>query len=480
MKKKGLALFVVLMLLVTTLAFAGVRIGNVQDEFLRVFRQLQIRDAENNEKIAEFSSTAGFDLSRNTSATNTVVDALNLEVSSTGTPAAGLGIGISFQVEDLGGLEEQISIDGVLTTATDGAEDADAVFSHNTAGTMAEALRLVAANSATTSDSATFTFNTTEGNAIEDVVKFTFAGNTAGASGLGMGLTFWLPDDGDATPNQNASIDVLHVDGSDGAEDVKFDFNVMTAGTERKVFSVIGNSSATTSDKVTITANTTETNGLVTNPMLEIVLEETAGEGTDGIGGTISINIDGAAAGNEEAASLDFILTDAGDGTEDLDINLNQFIAGTVTNTTSFDADAGFTLKSGFVKNSETVTTTAEALLVKLDCGKTIYLNHASTGIALFLPAIATVSNGCEFDIIHMTATSDDHSINSNGGADIIVVQSFLADGNAGIADDNADIVSFVDTADTVGDACKITNNGTKWFLRCTGAATGAFSSATS
>lgn len=126
----------------------------------------------------------------------------------------------------------------------------------------------------------------------------------------------------------------------------------------------------------------------------------------------------------------------------------------------------------------ETITATASGTLTTADCGKTIFLNHATVGIDITIPAVSGTA-GCKYRIIHILATSDNHTILTTGGEDKIVVQSLIADGNAGITDDNADVIDFVDTADTVGDECTAESNGTLWYFKCIGSANGAFTSGT-
>lgn len=74
----------------------------------------------------------------NTAELNGVVDALVLKMACSGTEAAGLGLGVSFQVEDAGGMEEQASIDTVLQVVTDASEEVDLVFNTQLAGTIGE------------------------------------------------------------------------------------------------------------------------------------------------------------------------------------------------------------------------------------------------------------------------------------------------------------------------------------------------------
>jgi len=91
--------------------------------------------------VKTFSATPIVHISA--SATNAVTDLLTLKHETDGTPAAGLGIGISFQITDLTGatVEEQASIDAVMQTVTSAAEDCALVFSQNLAGTITQTVR---------------------------------------------------------------------------------------------------------------------------------------------------------------------------------------------------------------------------------------------------------------------------------------------------------------------------------------------------
>ncbi|MDP3787375.1 MAG: hypothetical protein Q8R05_07535, partial [Candidatus Omnitrophota bacterium] len=96
--------------------------------------------------IMTLTPTTGLNVLNDDASNTTVTDILTLRHSSTAVPAAGIGTGLSFQVEDAGGLEEQASIDTVLTTVTEAAENADMVFKVNQAGTISELMKLDAAN----------------------------------------------------------------------------------------------------------------------------------------------------------------------------------------------------------------------------------------------------------------------------------------------------------------------------------------------
>lgn len=78
----------------------------------------------------------------NSTETNGVVDGLQLDLTTSGTPIAGLGYGISIRMNDEGGKEEQASIDTVFTTATAAGEDVDMKISTQTAGAIVERLMI--------------------------------------------------------------------------------------------------------------------------------------------------------------------------------------------------------------------------------------------------------------------------------------------------------------------------------------------------
>ena len=176
-------------------------------------------------------------------------------------------------------------------------------------------------------------------------------------------------------------------------------------------------------------------------------------------------------------------LTIANGGTATMTVSEAVTVSGAATlngAVTLGDADADrITVGGSILYNTESITATASGTLTLDDCGKLIFLNHGSTGIAMTLPAVSG-SGGCVYEFIHAQVTSDDHSINTDSGEDTINYVSYIGDGNAGTVDYDADIVSFVDTADSAGDTCVLRSNGTLWYAICNGAANGAFSAATS
>ena len=186
-------------------------------------------------KVGVITTTGDVQVVNDSATTDAVQDVLKLTSSTSGTGAAGLGAGIVFHVDDIGGIEEQASIDVALTTATSTAEDADVIVSQNTAGAIAETLRLVAASSATVSDYLQFTANTTETNAATNVLVLKTATGTA-IDNYGMSISF-QPED--ATGSEEvASLDIIQTTAARATNDTDFVFsqNVAGAMTERVRF----------------------------------------------------------------------------------------------------------------------------------------------------------------------------------------------------------------------------------------------------
>jgi hypothetical protein len=75
--------------------------------------------------------------------TNSVLDILTITAESSGTPAAGIGAGIVFEIEDgLTVSEEQGRINVELDDVSNGSEDATMTFDINQGGTMTEVMRI--------------------------------------------------------------------------------------------------------------------------------------------------------------------------------------------------------------------------------------------------------------------------------------------------------------------------------------------------
>lgn len=268
--------------------------------------------------------------------TNAVVDVCKLTHDG-GTAAAGVGVGLVFQIDDAGGIEEQGSIDVSLSTVTDGQEDADLIVSLNQYGTMREVLRIDSDLGDTGTNVLEYTGWTTETNGIVDLVelKLETPADTSTA-GFGMGISFQLEDETDAVEEQ-ASIDLVVTDATTTAENCDMVVQLNSIGTMREVLRIDTDVTATAVTTFEMTGWTIETNGIV--DMLELKLENTADTATDDIGMGISFQIEDETS-VEEHASIDVQLTTAARATCDTDIIFRQDVNGTMEERVRFDADS--------------------------------------------------------------------------------------------------------------------------------------------
>ena len=82
-------------------------------------------------------------LSAKNNLTTSITDMLSFSrEADPGTPAAGMGVGLSFNIEDTGGLEEQASIDVSLGDASDGTEESVISFNTKVNGSMSTIMKL--------------------------------------------------------------------------------------------------------------------------------------------------------------------------------------------------------------------------------------------------------------------------------------------------------------------------------------------------
>lgn len=73
----------------------------------------------------------------------TVTDVVNIQHFTSGTAGTGIGVGLTFDLENGAGTEEEhASFDIVATTATDGSEDTDIVVNLMNAGALSEVMRV--------------------------------------------------------------------------------------------------------------------------------------------------------------------------------------------------------------------------------------------------------------------------------------------------------------------------------------------------
>ncbi|MFA6356428.1 MAG: hypothetical protein WCY23_04900, partial [Candidatus Omnitrophota bacterium] len=99
-----------------------------------------------NVDLITLTPTAGMTLLNEDVVDNAVSDILKIEHSTTNVPAAGIGTGLAYYVEDAGNLQKHGSIDTVLTAVTQGSENADMIFKISQAGVLSELMRLNSAS----------------------------------------------------------------------------------------------------------------------------------------------------------------------------------------------------------------------------------------------------------------------------------------------------------------------------------------------
>lgn len=178
------------------------------------------------------SLTSGQSIAVEDAETATVTDVLLLKHTSSGTPAAGFGTGLSFQGEDGSGngAEEWASIDAVAVTVTAGSEDADLVFSIKDDGTVKEVarfvgdtprLKLVTADAGTT--------------AVSDMLVLSHSTSGTAGTGFGSGISFELEDASGNAAQEAASIDVAWTTATHASEAADLIFSISQAGSVAEI-----------------------------------------------------------------------------------------------------------------------------------------------------------------------------------------------------------------------------------------------------
>jgi hypothetical protein len=120
------------------------------------------------------------------------------------------------------------------------------------------------------------------------------------------------------------------------------------------------------------------------------------------------------------------------------------------------------------IVSSETVAATN--VLTSAECGKTSYLNHATEFVST-LPALSTVSAGCEFEFIVANAPeSASYTVITGNSLENLIYGLVVVNG-ATVAGSTEDTITFVDGNATIGDWAKVRSDGTSWFVKGQGSA---------
>ncbi len=463
------------------------------------------------DKTGLLTTTADIYVVNDTATTNAVVDVLKLEVTSTGTAAAGLGTGLTFSIEDEATTpEEQASIDVVVTDATDGAENADFVLSVNSIGTIREVLRVDTDVTATAATSFELTSWTIQTDAVQNVLELVLE-NTAdtATNGLGMAISFQIEDE--TSVEERASLDIVQTDAARTTNDTDFVFSQDVAGaiTERVRFDADGNnillSGATPG--ITIGDDGAEDTIIVFDGSVNeyhFGLDDTGGLGEDiatiGLGtalGTtpiLSFNAtqemilengelfynttddtvnfesddDDLIISLEGVTDKDVTIVFAGtaqdfyiglDDTDD-DLNIGLDTAPGTTPAIEIDEDLNVTI-SVSLKTPVQIVTSTELLTVN-ESHKLIVLNHA-TEFTTTLPAVSGCAGITWRFVLAVAPDTGVMDIKTNALEDKIFGMAVV--NGASIAADAEDTITFTSTAAKVGDWVEITSDGVNFYV---------------
>ena len=242
---------------------------------------------------------------------------------------------------DLGDAEGEtwrIGVDGATTDLLIRNDDA-------LQGTQATILTISDPGIVTTTNVVNIVYNSALTNTVQDMLAIKHSTSDTAAASFGAGIVVQL-EDASGNLDEAASIDIVSTTATHGSEDTDIVFSQFCAGTVAETIRFVANSSATTSDYLKITGNTTETNGIV--DMMQLVMA--TGTAINDIGIGISWQPEDA-TGAEEHASLDLVLTDATRASCDADFVFTQDVAGTLEERVRFDADGGTVKLVGTLPN---------------------------------------------------------------------------------------------------------------------------------
>lgn len=265
-------------------------------------------------------------VTQDSATTNAVVDVASINASSSGTVDANFGAGLTFDLEDLGGVEEQASIDVVLTDVTDSSEDSKIVLSVREAGSIVEeftvdgdGITLAAGVSVNEiSDDTTLTDSSATALVTENAVK-TYVDSQVGAL-------------------SNNTLDQAYDQGGAGAG------RAITVDTG--AVQLLGTNAA--DETLELSRDTATTNAVVD---VATIGATSSGAPAAGLGAGLVFEVENDANETEERASIDVSLTTVTDGSEDSQFVFRVQEAGTVGPELTV-AGSGISLASGVSVNA--------------------------------------------------------------------------------------------------------------------------------
>merc|ERR1711871_1295764 len=262
--------------------------------------------------------------------TDTNADRVGLTVShdTNGTAATNLGAGISFEIKDLGGVEEQGRISTIMDTVTDGREDSRIVFKVQDNGTLT-AKADVQKTRFNIASSSSYAINN------DDVLSATGLGSNVVSSSLtSVGTLTGLTVDGDVTVSSGGNdFDVASHDGTNGlklggtlvtstAAELNY-LDITSLGTSQASKAVTAGSDGV----VKIALSSSDTNA---DRVGLTVTHGTSGTPAANLGACISFEIKDL-GGVEEQGRVSTVMDTVTDGSEDSRIVFMVQSSGTLT-----------------------------------------------------------------------------------------------------------------------------------------------------
>lgn len=253
----------------------------------------------------------------NDSTLNNITDVLVLEHRTTSTATTNVGVGVSFKLEDASGNnDEAASMDIQYTTATEGTEDADIIFSAMMDGTVTQVLTIDASANALVLGT--------------DTSKLTNMLIYPGTTGSGSFKVAAQDDSGNnlttlqnnATTGAATVITCPNATGTLSAIELAETFSGVKTFSVEPIISIAG-----ADDGVT--------------DLLQLTKTKTSSAGA-GIGAGISVIVENDSDATTEVSSIDFVTTSDGTKTAlDTDINVTTMFDGAVLAAFGVDASEG-------------------------------------------------------------------------------------------------------------------------------------------
>lgn len=415
--------------------------------------------------VAAESGTAGdyFQFTSNTTELNAEITTGMFKLLSVGTEVAGLGATHEYWMVDAGGSEIQAEFATVFTTITDSAEDVDLVWRQNSAGSVAETLRIVAANSATTGDYLQMTSTSTETNDVLNTIVSKLSGVTTIA---GFGNAISLQAEFADGVEEACSLGAVWTDVSTGSEDADMVIYCKDAGdntgsrgveifrfTSDGVFSMEGTTDDSFAALLTLGTDPTADRTLTIPSTISsaFMISSLVTNNVDVANSVWGVSNGLAFGGATGANGFEVTVSPGADPGADIALTLPTS-AGAIP--TIIGASSIMTFED----------ITSDEVLTLADCNKIITLTHATVAIEITLPAISG-SSGCKFRFIHNLATNQDHTIVTESSDNIIVGSTIDNNTPPGSYQAAGDVVTFVNSAESIGDFVELRSNGTKWFI---------------